>query len=246
MAGETARRRLVALHLGDRVNHQVLYRPSFAMARVELEAGEALRTESGAMVGMSPHLSLESKMQGGLLSALGRAVLAGESMFQSTYTSVGAPGEILLAPSTPGDIMGLELANQTFMIQAGSYLAGATSLTIETKFAGMTSIFAGEGAFMIKVGGSGTLLLSSYGAIHKIVLGPGEQYVVDSGHIVAFESSITYNLTKAARGLLSSVTSGEGLVCRYTGPGEVYLQTRNLRSFVEAITPMLPKQASVS
>lgn len=225
------------------MKHRILYRPSFAMAHVELDAGESLRTESGAMVGMSAHLHLESKMQGGLLASLGRAMLAGESMFQSTYTAQGAPGEILLAPATPGDILGVDLVNQTFLVQAGSWLAGSTSLTLETKFAGM-QMLGGEGAFLVKVSGTGTLLLSSYGAIHKVVLAAGEQYVVDTGHIVAFDAAVKYEMTKAAKGLLSSVTSGEGLVFKYTGPGEIYLQSRNLRGFVDAITPMLPKPTS--
>ena len=222
------------------MQHKILYRPSFAMAHVELAAGESIRTESGAMVGMSAHLRLESKMQGGLLASLGRAMLAGESMFQSTYTADGAPGEILLAPGTPGDILGVELVNQTFLVQAGSWLAGSTSLTLETKFAGM-QMLGGEGAFLVKVSGSGTLLLSSYGAIHKVVLAAGESYVVDTGHIVAFDAGVKYEMTKAAKGILNSVTSGEGFVFRYTGPGEIYLQTRNLRGFVDVISPMLPK-----
>lgn len=225
------------------MKHRVLYRPSFALAHVELEAGESIRTESGAMVGMSAHLTLESKMQGGLLASLGRAMLAGESLFQSTYTATGAPGEILLAPSTPGDILGMDLNAQSYFIQAGSYLAGGTALTIETKFAGM-EMLGGEGAFLIKVSGTGTLLLSSYGAIHKIVLAEGESYIVDSGHIVAFESSVKYEMTKAAKGFFNTVASGEGLVFKYTGPGEIYLQSRNLKAFVDAITPFLPKPTS--
>lgn len=223
------------------MQHRVLYRPSFAMAHVELAAGESIRTESGAMVGMSPNLQLQSKMEGGFFKALGRAMLAGESMFQSTYTAQGAAGEILLAPSTPGDIMGIELQNQAFMVQGGSWLAGSVSLNIETKFAGMSSLIGGEGAFMVRVSGSGLLLVSSYGAIHKVVLGQGETYVVDSGHIVAFDANVRYELSKAASGLMNTITSGEGIVCRYTGPGEIYIQTRNLKAFVDAITPMLPQ-----
>lgn len=223
------------------MQHRVLYRPSFALALVELAAGEAIRTESGAMVGMSPNLNLDAKMQGGLFSALGRAMLAGESMFQSTYTAQGGPGEILLAPSTPGDIMGIELTEQTYMVQGGSWLAGSPALKIETKFAGMSALIGGEGAFMVRVSGTGLLLVSSYGAIHKVVLGPGESYVVDSGHIVAFDANVKFELSKAAKGLLNTITSGEGIVCRYTGPGEIYLQTRNLGAFVQAITPMLPQ-----
>lgn len=223
------------------MQHRVLYRPSFALAHVQLDANESIRTESGAMVGMSANLQLQSKLEGGFFKALGRAMLAGESMFQSTYTAQGAPGEILLAPSTPGDIMGIELSNQSFMIQGGSWLAGSPTLNIETKFAGMSSLIGGEGAFMVRVSGTGLLLVSSYGAIHKVELAAGETYVVDSGHIVCFESTVRYELSKAASGLMNTITSGEGIVCRYTGPGEIYLQTRNLQAFVGAIAPLMPQ-----
>lgn len=223
------------------MQYRVLYRPSFAMAQVQLEAGESLRTESGAMVGMSPHLQLESKMEGGLFKSLGRAMLSGESFFQSTYTAQGAPGELLLAPSTPGDILGVELQDQSYMVQQGSYLAGAVALQLETKFAGMAQMFASEGAFMVRVTGTGLLLLSSYGAIHKITLAAGESYVVDSSHIVAFDANVTYQVTKAAKGFMSSVTSGEGLVVRYTGPGDIYLQTRNIGALAQELIPFLPK-----
>lgn len=225
------------------MQYRVLYRPSFALCQVQLDANEQIRAESGAMVAMSPNLHLESKVQGGLLAGLARSMLAGESMFQSTYTAQGGPGEILLAPGTPGDIMGVELQNQAFMVQKGSYLAGATSLQIETKFSGMGGIVGGEGAFMAKVSGTGLLLLSSYGAIHKVTLAPGEQYVVDTGHIVAFDARVTFNLQKAASGLMASVTSGEGLVARYTGPGDIYIQTRQLGAFVQQISGMLPKSS---
>jgi uncharacterized protein (TIGR00266 family) len=223
------------------VQYRILYRPSFALAQVQLAEGEALRTESGAMVGMTPNLNLEAKMEGGLLKSLGRAMLAGESFFQSTYTAHSGSGEILLAPSTPGDIMAVELQAQSYMVQQGSYLASAAALALETRFAGMAQMFASEGAFMVKVSGTGLLLLSSYGAIHKISLAAGEQYIVDSGHIVAFDENVSYQVTKAAKGFMASVTSGEGLVVRYTGPGDIYLQTRNLKAFVDEITPFLPK-----
>ncbi len=223
------------------MQYQVLYRPSFAVARVELEADETLRAEPGAMVSMSAHLKLESKMEGGLLSALGRSMLGGESMFQSTYTAVGKAGEILLAPSAPGDVMAVQLQNQTFIVQGGSYLAGSTTLVMDTKFGGVKSFFSGEGAFMLRIQGTGLLLLSSFGAIHKVVLAEGEEYIVDTGHIVAFESSVSFELQKAAKGFFASVTSGEGVVCRYRGPGEIYIQTRNLSAFVAAISPLMPK-----
>jgi uncharacterized protein (TIGR00266 family) len=112
---------------------------------------------------------------------------------------------------------------------------------MSTKFGGAKSFFAGEGAWWLEVHGSGLLLLSSFGAIHKIALGEGEEYVVDTGHVVAFEGTVAYELRRAASGLLANVTSGEGVVCKYRGPGDIYIQTRNLSAFVGAITPMLPR-----
>jgi uncharacterized protein (TIGR00266 family) len=221
------------------VKHNILYRPSFAVARVELEDGEKIRTESGAMVGMSANISLDAKMEGGFLKSLARAA-AGESLFQSTFTAKGGQGEVLLAPSTPGDIMGIELNNQSFLIQSGAWLASSPDIKIETKFNG-GAMLGGGGALLIKVTGTGLTLLASYGAIHKIVLDAGETYIIDTGHIVAFESTVSFKIDKAAKGFMASATSGEGLVCRYTGPGEVYIQTRNIQAFAQSLLPFLPK-----
>lgn len=223
---------------------QVQYRPSFAQALIHLAEGEAVRAESGAMVGMTPNVQLDAKMQGGLLSSLGRSLLAGESLFQSTYTAHGGPGELLLAPSLPGDVMVVELSQRQMFIQQGSWLASSTSIELSTKFSGFTQMIAGEGAFGVLAQGTGTLILSSFGAIHKVVLAPGEGYIVDAGHIVAFDAGIRFQMQRAARGLVSSLTSGEGLVCQYTGPGEVYLQTRNLSNFAGTLASMIKTASS--
>lgn len=238
----TDQTKAAAAPAANRYQWTVDAKPSYSIATVKLGANQAIRAESGVMVAMSANVQLTSKMEGGFMGALKRAVTR-ESMFQSTFTALNAPGEVLFAPALPGDIVGVELAGQSFMVQASSYLAGDPSLAIETKFGGAKSLFSGEGLFFIQVRGSGLVLLSSFGAVIKKTLGPGEQYVVDTGHIVAFEETIRYTLRKASQqGWLRSMVSGEGIVAEYTGPGDLYLQTRNLQAFVGELIPFFPTQ----
>lgn len=215
---------------------------SFALAVINLQAEQAIHAEAGAMVSMSSNIDLHSEMKGGVFGALKRAV-GGESAFVSTFTAKGGPGEVTFAPGSPGDIAGIEMQNQTFMVQSSSYLAGDVSLQVDTKFGGAKSFFGGEGLFVLQVAGTGLLLVSSFGAIHRKTLRPGESYVVDTGHLVAWEGHMQYNLRKAARsGFLRSYMSGEGLVAEFAGPGEILIQTRNLAAFAAQLKPYLPTQ----
>ncbi len=135
--------------------------------------------------------------------------------------------------------------NQTFLVQSSSYLAGDTSLKVDTKFGGAKSWLGGEGLFLLEVSGSGLLLILSFGAIHRKTLRPGEQYVVDTGHLVAWEARMQYNLRKAAKsGFFRSFLSGEGMVAEFSGPGEILIQTRNLRAFAGLLKPFFPSQGS--
>jgi len=219
---------------------------AFALALVNLQAEQTICAEAGAMVSMSANVDLHSELKGGVFGALKRAV-GGESAFVSTFTARGGPGEVTFAPGTPGDVAGLDMQNQTFMVQSSSYLAGDTSLTVDTKFGGAKSFFGGEGLFVLRVSGTGLLLVSSFGAIHRRTLRPGEQYVVDTGHLVAWEGHMQYNLRKAAKsGYLRSLLSGEGMVAEFTGPGEILIQTRNLAAFAGLLKPFFPSQGGGS
>lgn len=215
---------------------------AFALALVQLQAEQAISAEAGAMVSMSANIDLHSELKGGVFGALKRAV-GGESAFVSTFTAKGGPGEVTFAPGAPGDVAGIEMQNQTFMVQSSSYLAGDTSLIVDTKFGGAKSFFGGEGLFVLQVSGVGLLLVSSFGAIHRRTLRPGEQYVIDTGHLVAWEGHMQYNLRKAAKsGYLRSMLSGEGMVAEFTGPGEILIQTRNLAAFAGLLKPFFPSQ----
>jgi len=225
------------------IDVRVEYGSSFALAIVTLQSEQTIQAESGAMVSMSANVELQSQVKGGLMGALKRSVV-GESVFISSFTAHQGPGEVTLAPPSPGSITSLALNNQAFFIQGGSFLAASPSIAIDTKFGGAKSFFSREGLFLIGASGTGTLLLSSFGAIHKKSLAPGEQYIVDTGHIVAFESTIQYQVQKAASGFFRSFTSGEGLVARYLGPGDIYIQTRNIEAFAGLLRRFMPSGGS--
>jgi uncharacterized protein (TIGR00266 family) len=217
---------------------------AFALAVVNLQAEQAICAEAGAMVTMSANVELYSEMKGGVFGALKRAV-GGESAFVSTFTARSGPGEVSFAPGAPGDVAGIEMQNQTFMVQSSSYLAGDTSLVVDTKFGGAKSFFGGEGLFLLQISGAGLLLVSSFGAIHRKTLRPGEHFVVDTGHLVAWEGHMQYNIRKAAKsGYLRSFLSGEGMVAEFAGPGEILIQTRNLAAFAGMLKPFFPSQSS--
>jgi uncharacterized protein (TIGR00266 family) len=221
---------------------EIDYQGAFALAVVQLQPEQAIAAEAGAMVSMSSNVELYSEMKGGVFGALKRAV-GGESAFVSTFTARQFPGDVTLAPGAPGDIAGIEMQNQTFFVQASSYLAGDTSLAVETKFGGAKSFFGGEGLFVLSVSGTGLLLVSSFGAIHRKTLRPGEQYVIDTGHLVAWEGHMQYNLRRAAKsGFFRSMMSGEGMVAEFNGPGEILIQTRNLAAFAGLLKPFFPSQ----
>lgn len=222
------------------MNLEILHRPSYSLAVLKLAPGEGVQAEAGAMVSMTPTIKLVTEMKGGFLGSLKRKVLGGESFFVSNYVAEGGPGEVTFAPAVPGDIVGLDLRDNSCFVQSGSYLAGDMSLNIDTKFGGGRSFFSGEGLFLLKISGRGLLILTSYGAIFDKVLAPGERYIVDTSHIVAFESTVNYRVKKAASGIVSSIVSGEGLVSEFEGPGKIFIQTRSTQSLVNWLIPLLP------
>src|SRR6267378_1332461 len=229
---------------GTGYQYQVLHQPSFSLAVIQLQAEQSIQAESGAMVSMSANIELQAQMKGGLFGAIKRAA-GGESAFVSTFTARGGPGEVTFAPGAPGDIAAIEMRNQSFFVQSSSYLAGDASLTVDTKWGGAKSFFGGEGLFVLLVQGRGLLLVSSFGAIHRKTLQPGEHYVVDTGHLVAWEGTTQYTLRKAAAGFFRSMMSGEGIVAEFTGPGELLIQTRNLAALAGLLKPFFPTQSGV-
>ena len=222
---------------------EILYRPSYSVARVVLDRNEKVQVESGGMVGMSPDLLMETEAKGGILKSIARSMFGGESFFLNTYTGVEDGDRILLAPPLPGDIAMVEMQGGSLMVQSGSYLASSEGIQVDTKWSGAETFFGSEGLIMLRVSGTGTLIISSYGAIHPMELKAGEKYVVDTGHLVSFEEQVGYDVKKVA-GWKSTLFSGEGLVAELTGPGEVNLQSRSQDSFLSWLIPLLPERTS--
>ena len=220
----------------------IQYRPSFALLELELAPGEAIRSEAGAMVSHSADVTIETGATGGLLGSLKRSVLGGESLFQNTFTTETG-GSVTLAPALPGDVVRHDLEDDRLLVQSGSFLAADAGIDLDTAFGGAKTFFGSEGLFLLELTGSGPAFLSSYGAIHEVELAGGETYTVDTGHIVAFEDSAEFSVN-AVGGLRSTLFSGEGLVCRFTGPGRVWLQTRSQDAFLSWLIPKLPDRSS--
>ena len=222
---------------------EILYRPSYSVARVILEREEKIQVEAGAMLAMSPDMDIETEAKGGFLKSISRSMFGGERFFMNTYTGASDGDRILLAPPLPGDVSVVELQGGSLLVQSGSYLASSEGVQVDTKWSGAKTFFGSEGLIMLRVSGTGTLIISSYGAIHPLELEAGESFVVDTGHLVTFEEQIDYDLQKVA-GWKSTLFSGEGLVAKLTGPGKVNLQSRSQDSFLSWLIPRLPKQTT--
>jgi len=215
----------------------VEHRPAYALGIVQLDTGESVRAETGAMVSMSSHVQVDSGIQGGILKGAMRKVLGGESFFVNTFTAQGAPGHVTFAPSLPGDVT-QHAVNGELYVQSGSYLAGDPGVDVDVKWGGARSFFSSEGLFLLHLKGQGDVLMSSFGAIHKVDL-DNDSVIIDTGHIVAFEATLQWNVKKVS-GLLTSLISGEGLVAEFKGSGSVWLQTRSNQAFLDWLVPRLP------
>lgn len=221
------------------MQHEVLSQPSYTALKCTLQSGESLQCESGAMLAMDQTATIEGTMQGGIWKAIKRTVLTSESFFVTTITATKNDTEVYLAPRSVGDVTAIELQNEQYIVQGGGFLASFGSIKTDSHFTGLKGFFTGEGLFMIKAEGTGTMFVSSFGGILKKELKAGESLVVDNGHLVAFSANSTYEIQKAGKGIGSMITTGEGLVTVFTGPCTVYMQTRNLRSFAESLNPFL-------
>jgi len=222
---------------------ELLQKPDFAAARIVFDAvGEAMVVEAAAMIARDTALGMQTSFQGGFLAAARRKLLGGESLLTNTFTA-SAPGQTLwLAPGAEGDVELVEL-NPSFgmFLSSGAFLAAAPSVRLDTRWQGGRGFFSGAGLFLLSAQGTGPLLFGAYGGIHPIDVGPAG-YVCDTGHVVAFTGGLTYQVTRVG-GLKSLFFSGEGLVCRFSGQGRLWLSTRNPGSLVSFLEPFRSTQS---
>ncbi len=233
---------------GSGVAHEISHGPSFAMLRVDLAPGQTLVAEAGAMVARSQNVTMAVKLNAspsaGFFATLKALVIAfirkfiGGETFIVNHFSASAPGRVWLAPSLSGHVAHRRMNGEKLVLSTGAYLAHVGNLDIQMKFGGLSGILAKEGAFWLEVSGVGDLWFTSYGGIEAVdVTSP---FMVDNGHIVGYEGNLTMNIRRPGGGMMGLVASGEGLVCEFTGQGRVYLQSRNLGSLVNWLSPLLP------
>jgi uncharacterized protein (TIGR00266 family) len=223
------------------VHVEVRHNPSFAVARATLGPGEELRAESGAMMATSAGVAVQASTQGGLMRGLKRSFLGGESLFVTTFTAPANGGWVDIAHHLAGDIVVAGVTpDQPISVTKGCWLASSSSVELDTKWGGFKNLFGGEGGFLVRGTGAGTIVLACYGAIDTISLQPGEQVTIDTGHVVAFGPSVGSQIRKVTGGVMQTLKSGEGLVFDFTGPGWVMTQSRNpsaLEAWIRGIMP---------
>lgn len=210
--------------------------PSFSHIHIDLDPGESVVAESGAMQAMSAELDMKAVPNGGFFSALGKRFFGGESFFVNCFSNGGShPMRVTISQDVPGEIVELKLSgNQDLCLQKGAYLAHHGDVTFQPVWAGFVSWFSGEGLIKLKAKGSGTLWFGAYGGIiERQVEG---DLKVDDGHLVAYDPSLKLKMALGG-GLFSSFFGGEGFVTKVTGSGKVYIQTRSLSGLASWLNP---------
>jgi len=222
------------------LKYEIKYRPSYSMLVVYLDQDESIMAEAGAMSYMTPNIEIRTRMrQRSIWSALKLSIIGAQSFFVNEYIARNGPGEIGLVAAPIGDVTVLKVSpGRGYIIQKASYIASTPNISLDIKWQGFTKGLFGQGLFMIKAEGEGDLFINTFGAIDRHDLLPGEKLIVDNFHLVAFSSSCNY-VVRRIGGLKELFLSGEGLVVEITGPGEVYLQTKNLSEFVNWLWTLL-------
>jgi uncharacterized protein (TIGR00266 family) len=211
----------------------------FADVEVRLDTNEQIVAEPGAMISYSPGIQMTTDTGGGgLLDSAKRAALGGESLFMNTFTAQ-QPGSVTLAPPAPGDIKDRFLNNETMYAESGAFLAAEPNVSVDTEFQGASKFFTSGDVYLLELTGTGTVFFDSYGAMKRIDLEQGEQFNVDSDHVVAFDSTVQYTSHRIG-GMKSKAFGGEGKVHEFQGPGTVWIQNRDFESLAEKIAEELP------
>lgn len=221
------------------MNVEIGYRPSQSLASVRLNPGEAVMAESGAMVGMSTNVQMQTS-SGGMMGGLKR-LFGGESFFRNTFTATGGPGEVLFATPLCGDMIVLPMTPQGYIVQSSSFVASSPEVQVNTKWGGARTFFGGEGLFTLQVTTqtpNNMLIVGAFGGIQEIQC--DGRMIIDTGHLVAWDASLTFKVTKSGSGWIQSFLSGEGLVCDFEGQGRIWIQTRNPAEYGTTIGRLLP------
>jgi len=225
------------------MNIEILSKGAFESALVQLEHGDELISDAGAMYRASANVDIDvttrSRGKGGLLAGVKR-LLSGNTFFLSTYrTTDGQRGEVGLAPTHQGEIFVIDVEPSTPWICAGgSFLGCSSGLQVDTQFQGLKGFVSGESLFFVEVSGSGQLLVNAFGRIVESDV--DHSLTVDTGHLVAFQKSLQYSMTKAGGSWMQSWLAGEGIVMNFSGQGSILTQSHNPTEFGKRLGPLLP------
>lgn len=208
----------------------------------QLEPGEKMITEGGGMSWMSPNMLMETTSNGGIGSMIGR-MFSGEKAFQNVYTAQGGEGMIAFASCFPGSIRAFEIApGQEMIFQKSAFLAGEVGIEMSVFFNKKlgTGFFGGEGFIMQKISGQGTVFAEFDGHVVEYELAPGQQIVVDTGHLAAMTASCDMDI-RSVPGVKNMLFGGEGIFNTIiTGPGRVWLQTMPISNVAGVLRPYMP------
>ena len=207
-----------------------------------VEGGETMISESGSMAWMSPNMNMETTSNGGLGKAFGR-MLSGENLFQNRYTAKGGAGLIAFASSFPGSIRAFEIApGKEYVFQKKTFLAAESGVNLTVHFQKRlgSGFFGGEGFIMQRLSGNGIAFAEFDGHVVEYDLKPGQQIIVDTGHLAAMEATCTMDI-QTVPGVKNMVFGGEGIFNTViTGPGHIWLQTMPIINVANAIRPYIP------
>lgn len=212
----------------------------------ELEAGEKMVTERGSMAWMSPNMKMETSTNGGFGKVFGR-MFSGEGLFQNIYTAMGGPGMISFASSFPGSIKAFEIGpGREMILQKTGFLASEASVELSVHFHKKlgSGLFGGEGFILQRLSGRGVAFAEFDGHVVEYELAPGQQIVIDSGHLAAMTAGCQMEIQMVS-GVKNVLFGGEGLFNTViTGPGHVWLQTMPISNVAGALLPFLPTSGS--
>lgn len=228
----------------NEIAYEITHAPAYASLKLCLQPNQSVFVEAGGMAAMDTWINMKSKVQSGLMKGVKR-MLGGESLFLSEFTAEGKAGDLYISPGVPGDIQHYYINGTGLMIQSSGFVASSTTVEIDSKFQGFKGFFSGESLFLIKTTGHGDVWFSSYGAIIEISV--AGDYIVDTGYIVAFEDTLNYSVEMLGglsfRGLKTGILGGEGLVCRFSGNGRLWVQSRNLYTLINFLNPFRPTRS---
>lgn len=226
----------------------------FPLVSYDLLPHETVRIQSGAMVYHTGDTELKGRLNanggsgiGKLIRAAGRSMVSGESVFITEVTAGSQGGELALAPNVPGTIQALEVtADKNYYLNDSAFLAmdGTMQYSMERQSLGR-AFFGGQGGlFVMKTSGEGTLLVAAFGSIKEIDLQDAHDFTIDNAHVVAWETSLNYDIHLEGGGVIGSIGTGEGIVNTFNGTGKILIQSLNIENFANVLKPFMPQPSS--